>query len=161
MEQDKKNILVIDDEEVILDFFQELLSKDGYVVKVARTGEEGLTALGKEFFNLAIVDKNLPGINGLEVIKRCKELSPDTQIIIVTAYGSLESVMEAIKLGVLNYLTKPFENIKKVRENIRKALKRQDDRFAFRKRMEEMEEGNKRLKDLNLRIEKKLKNVEE
>ena len=161
MEQNKKNILVIDDEEVILDFFQELLSKDGYVVKVARTGEEGLAAMGKEFFHLAIVDKNLPGMNGLEVIKRSKEMSPDTQIIIVTAYGSLESVMEAIKLGVLNYLTKPFDNIKKVRENIGKALKRQDDRFAFRKRMEEMEEGNKRLRELNLRIEKKLKNVEE
>ncbi len=161
MEQNRKNILVIDDEEVILDFFQELLSKDGYVVKVARTGEEGLVAMGKELFNLAIVDKNLPGINGLEVIKRARKLNPDMEIIIVTAYGSLESVMEAIKLGVLNYLTKPFENIKKVRENIGKALKRQDDKFAFRKRMEEMSEGNKRLRELNLRIERKLKSVEE
>ena len=72
MEQNKKNILVIDDEEVILELFRELLSRDGYVVKVARTGEEGLAAMGKEFFHLAIVDKNLPGMNGLEVIKRSK-----------------------------------------------------------------------------------------
>jgi len=161
MEHDKKSILVIDDEEVILDFFQELLSKDGYLVKVAKTGEEGLEAIRGEFFNLAIVDKNLPGLSGLEVIKRAKKLNPDTEIIIITAYGSLESVMEAIKLGVLSYLTKPFEDIKKVRENIKKALERQDSKFAFRKRMEEMAEGNKRLRDLNLRIESKLKNVEE
>ena len=138
MEQNKKNILVIDDEEVILDFFQELLSKDGYVVKVARTGEEGLAAMGKEFFHLAIVDKNLPGISGLEVIKRSKELSPDTELIIITAYGSVESVIETTKLGVIDYLNKPFEDIKKVREIIRKALERQDDILAFRKRMEEM-----------------------
>jgi DNA-binding NtrC family response regulator len=144
MEQNKKNILVIDDEEVILELFQELLSKDGYVVKVTRTGEEGLAAMGKEFFNLAIVDKNLPGISGLEVIKRAKKLNPDTEMIIITAYGSVESVMEAIKLGVLNYLTKPFEDLKNVREIIRKALRRQDDRFALRKLMEEMAEGSKR-----------------
>jgi DNA-binding NtrC family response regulator len=144
MIQNRKNILVIDDEEVILDLFRELLSKEGYVVKVARTGEEGLTAMGREFFHLAIVDKNLPGISGLEVIKRAKELNPDTETIIITAYGSVESVMEAINLGVLNYLTKPFEDLKQVREIIRKALKRQDDKLALRKLMEEMAESSKR-----------------
>ena len=59
-------------------------------------------------------------------------------MIIITAYGSVESVIEATKLGVLNYFSKPFEDIKKVREIIRKALERQDDILAFRKRMEEM-----------------------
>ncbi len=159
MEQNKKNILVIDDEEVVLEFFQELLIEDGYLVGVARTGEEGLEAIEREFFDLVIVDKNLPGINGLEVIKRAKKLSPDTEIIIVTGYASFESVMEAIELGVISYLTKPFEDITKVKNNIKKALEKQDSKFKFRKRIEEMVEVNKRLREQNLRMQSELERL--
>ena len=159
MEQNKKSILIIDDEEVVLEFFQELLAEDDYLVSVARTGEEGLEAIGRESFNLVIVDKNLPGINGLEVVRRAKKLSPDTEMIIVTGYASFESVTEALELGVIGYLTKPFDDIVKVKNNIKKALEKQDNKFKFRKKLEEMAEANKRLTEFNLRMQSELEGL--
>ena len=159
MEQDKKIILVIDDEEVVLEFFKELLAEENYSVSVARNGEEGLEAIGKEFFHLAIIDKNLPGINGLEVVRRAKKLSPDSEAIIVTGYASFESVTEALELGVISYLTKPFEDIGKVKGNIKKALEKQDSKFKFRKKLEEMTETNKRLTEFNIRMQNELEKL--
>lgn len=156
MEQNKKSILIIDDEKLILNFFQELLSNDGYLVKVARTGEEGLRAIEKECFNLIIVDKNLPGLSGLEVVKSAKKLNPNTEIIIITAYGSMESAIKAIELGVNRYLTKPFEDINRVRENIKNALEKQDRNLKFKKLLGETVESNKRLREHNLRMQSEL-----
>ncbi|UCD84087.1 MAG: response regulator [Deltaproteobacteria bacterium] len=152
-------ILIIDDEEVVLEFFQELLAEDDYSVSVAKNGEEGLEVMGREFFNLLIVDKNLPGINGLEVIRKAKKLSPDTEAIMVTGYASFESVTEALELGVISYITKPFEDITKVKENIKRALEKQDNKFKFRKKMEEMTETNKRLTEFNQQMQAELERL--
>jgi len=116
------NILVIDDEESIRDACTQVLRKEGYVVKTARDGGEGLDLYKKELFHLVLLDLKLPGINGIELLGELKKENPDTPVIIITGYASVESAVETMKLGAFDYMTKPFTP-KELRVHVRKALR--------------------------------------
>jgi len=102
------NILIIDDEESILDAYSQVLRKEGYLVKEARDGNEGLTVFSQETFHVVFLDLKLPGTNGMQVLSQIKETSPETPVIIITGYASIESAVEAIKRGAFDYMGKPF-----------------------------------------------------
>jgi DNA-binding NtrC family response regulator len=130
------NILIVDDDPSIRNGLGILLSRSGYQISQADSGEEALSLLGREIFNLIITDFRLPAINGMELLRRIKEHSPQTEVIMITAYGEIPMVVEAMKQGAYDYLTKPFNNdelllkVKKVSEKNRlqeevKNLKRQ------------------------------------
>jgi len=114
-------ILVIDDEESIRDSMCLVLRKEGYLVRSAVSGQEGLNRFGAEGFQVVFVDLKLPGTTGLQVLSRIKESSPETPVIIITGYASIESAVEAMKLGAYDYMTKPFTP-EEVRVVTRKAL---------------------------------------
>ena len=114
-------ILIIDDEESIRDSVGQVLEKEGYGVKSVVSGQEGLSLFGKEAFQVVYLDLKLPGIKGLDVLSRIKEASPETPVIIITGYASIESAVEAMKRGAFDYLTKPFTP-EEVRVTTRKAL---------------------------------------
>jgi DNA-binding NtrC family response regulator len=101
-------ILIIDDEEIIRDSCSQVLKKEGYSVKVANDGEQGLAAFKKESFHVVFLDLKLPGIGGMEVLAKVNEDNPETPVIIITGFASIESAVEAIKRGAFDYLTKPF-----------------------------------------------------
>ncbi len=101
-------ILVVDDDEAILQSCQTILEDAGYVVEVAGGGEPGLGQLRQHSFDLALIDLKMPGMGGLEMLERATTIDPDLVAIIFTAYGTIESAVEAIKKGAFNYLTKPF-----------------------------------------------------
>jgi len=106
----KPKILVIDDERNIRDIFSLLLGDHGYSVDTAETGEEAI-AKAKVFSpDLVLLDMNLPDLAGLDVLARLKESAPETGIIIITAYGTIQSAVEATKLGAYAYLEKPVDN---------------------------------------------------
>ncbi len=115
------NILIIDDDEAILDSCSQVLLKAGYSVKGARDGEEGLKLFKSESFHMVLLDLKLPGSDGIEVLGHIKTENPETPVIIMTGYASVESAVGAMKQGAFDYMAKPFSP-KELRVNIRKAL---------------------------------------
>src|SRR4030042_2472070 len=101
-------VLIIDDEDTIRDSMHQVLKKEGYQVREAADGKEGLSLFNKETFQVVFLDLKLPGLNGLRILGQMKEANPETPIIIITGYGSIESAVEAIKLGAFDYMFKPF-----------------------------------------------------
>lgn len=103
-----EKILIIDDEKLIRDFLIETLQRKKYDVQGFDSGQKALTYLKDHSCDLVITDMKMPGLTGIDVLKKIKELSPNTIVIIVTAYGSIENAVEAMRLGAFNYLIKPF-----------------------------------------------------
>jgi two-component system response regulator AtoC len=103
-----EKILIIDDEELICQFLTETLQRKMYEVTSAKNGKEGLALLKRHSFDLLITDMKLPDISGIEVLRKGKELTPQLQVIIMTAHGTIANAVEAMKLGAFNYLLKPF-----------------------------------------------------
>lgn len=118
----KPTILVVDDEEVVRLLFQSLLDEEGYPLLLAETGQQGIDMLLNHHPPLAIVDKNLPDISGLELIADQKQVHPDTEFIMITGYASLDSAVKAMEMGAFSYLTKPFADMDMVMDRIKAAL---------------------------------------
>jgi DNA-binding NtrC family response regulator len=104
------SVLVIDDEEVMREILEALLSREGYRVKVASTGEEGLELARSTSFDAAIVDVMMPGIDGIATLEELKKLDEDLPVVMVTAFASVETAISAMKRGAFDYITKPFKN---------------------------------------------------
>ena len=121
MGENKNKIIVIDDEPGMRDFLEIMLQKDGYIVETASDGPEALDKMDNSLFDLAITDIQMPIMNGIEVLKKINEKSPDTTVIMITAYASHETAIEAMKLGAYDYITKPFK-IDEIKLIIKKAL---------------------------------------
>jgi two-component system response regulator PilR (NtrC family) len=115
------SVLVVDDEPGMREFLEIMLTKEGYEVSIASNGEEAIEKIGKESFDLAIVDIQMPGINGIEVLRNTREKNYNTTIIMITAFASHESAIEAMKLGAYDYITKPFK-IDEIKLVIKKSL---------------------------------------
>lgn len=118
-----KRILIVDDEETLtFSMYQSfILEKGDYEVITANSGEEALEKLKDNGFDAAIIDIYLPGINGLELIKRIKEKNPDTTIIVMSAYATMDKKDEALENGALYFFEKPFD-IKEVKRLVLKTL---------------------------------------
>src|SRR5579871_6876564 len=116
-------ILVIDDEGGIRESLEVLLSLEGYTVKTAIDGEQGLRMLEMESFDLVLLDLALPGQSGLDLLPQLKERQPETPVIMITAYGTVENVVEAIRAGAENFVQKPWDN-EKLLADIRSAIAR-------------------------------------
>jgi DNA-binding NtrC family response regulator len=108
----KPSILIVDDEPEVRESLEELLGSEGYSLDSARTAEEGLKCLDDHLYDLALVDVNLPDGSGLDVLKSLKRESPDTGVIMITAYDSSQTAFQASKEGAESYVTKPWDNDK-------------------------------------------------
>ncbi len=117
------SILVVDDEASIRESLEVLLSLENYTVKTAGNGEEGLRLLDQSTFDLVLLDLALPGQSGLELLPQFKERQPELPIIMITAYGTVENVVEAIRAGAENFIQKPWDN-EKLLADIRSAVAR-------------------------------------
>jgi len=104
---DQPKILVVDDEEVTRLSLAEILSLEGYQVASARSGEEALQKLEEEAFDLVLADLVMKEVDGLQVMEAAKKLSPETVVIMLTAHGTLESAIQAMRQGAYDYLIKP------------------------------------------------------
>jgi len=104
----QSNIIVIDDEEAMRDSCLQVLSKEGFSVETAKDGNEGLVKIKKELFDLVILDLKMPGPKGLDILKQIKEDDPETIVIVITGFASVESAVKAMKLGAYDFLPKPF-----------------------------------------------------
>lgn len=119
------SILVIDDEEQMLDSLRLNLQQAGYSVSTAKNGEEGLALFDGGNFDVVLCDLQLPEMHGMEVLKNLKERDPSTEVIIISAYGSIENAVEATKAGAFHFVEKPFE-FDELQLLIDRALERQE-----------------------------------
>ena len=103
-----KKILIIDDEPIVRTSCEKILMPEGYEVRVAENGEEGLGILEKEEFDLILLDLKMPGMDGVDVLKIIKERWPETRVIILTGYSTIETAVNTLRLGAFNFIEKPF-----------------------------------------------------
>jgi DNA-binding response OmpR family regulator len=104
----KPRILIVDDEETIRYFLKLELEQQNYEVWDVESGEKALKLLDTHNFDVALLDLRLPGIGGLEVMRRLREKSPESSVIIITAYATLDSAIDALRQGAHDYVLKPF-----------------------------------------------------
>jgi DNA-binding NtrC family response regulator len=131
-------IHLIDDEPVIHDVLGQLLTSEGYEVEISASGEEALEKFPSQSFDVILLDLLMPGMDGIEVLRRIKKVDPLAAVIIITAYGSVESAIAAMKIGALDYVQKPFKH-DDLLLTIEKAIER------------------KRLQDENIRLKDELR----
>lgn len=117
----KIKILIVDDEKSQRDLLSGFLQKNGFDVTSAENGEDALLKYRSVFSPIAIVDMKMPGMNGLELLAKLKEINPFIQVIVLTAFGSVETAVSAMKAGAFDYLTKPIEELEELTLKLQKA----------------------------------------
>jgi two-component system response regulator PilR (NtrC family) len=118
-----EKILVVDDEQSLREVLSIMLKRAGYAVTSVADGEEAIEQLQKEIFDLVITDLRMPKVDGMEVLRAVKSASPETVVLIITAFATADSAVEAMKQGAYDYLTKPFQ-VDEVQMIIRNALEK-------------------------------------
>jgi len=126
VENPKARILCVDDEEVILSSFRKILVLDGYSVDTVETGQEALGLIQKHHYDFLFTDLKMPLMDGVEVCKSVKHLRPDIDVIIITGYASVETAVETMKYGALDYVQKPFTEDELIAFVQKSLIKRQD-----------------------------------
>jgi two-component system response regulator PilR (NtrC family) len=118
-------ILVVDDEQSMRDFLAILLTKEGHEVVTAKNGADAIRSVQAEIFDLVITDVKMPGADGMEVLKSVKEISPETVVIMITAFATTETAVEAMKIGAYDYIIKPFK-VDELKLIINNSLEKRD-----------------------------------
>jgi len=141
----KERILVVDDEDNVRRLLDGICRRAGYDVVSVSDGAEALAALDQGFFQVCVVDLHLPRVDGMEVLRRAKELHPDSQVIIFTGYGDIDSAVQALRLGAYDYLQKPFADTNLIRVSISRALERWRLADSNTRLLAELREANQEL----------------
>ncbi len=139
------HILVVDDEDVILEVFRTLFAEDGYRMTFLRGGREAIEFLRRSKVDLVIADKNLLDISGLDVAKAAKEIDPLIEVIIITAFASLDTVLAAMELDVFDYMLKPLHNIFDIKKKVRQALEKRAVTLENRRLVQHLQEHARKL----------------
>jgi DNA-binding NtrC family response regulator len=132
------SVLIIDDEPLIRLSMTDALKAVGYDVRAAATGQEGLDLLTDKTFDIVITDLRLPGSNGLDLLQVCKQRSPLTEVLLITAHGSVETAVEAMKRGAYDFIMKPFsmEELLLIVERVSKVLALRQENLQLREELE-------------------------
>ncbi|WP_456473840.1 response regulator [Candidatus Pyrohabitans sp.] len=130
-------ILVVDDEKEIQNLLRKLLSKEGYEADVATLPEEALNKIDSENYDVVLLDLMLPGVKGTDIIQEIKRRRPHCAVIIMTAFGTIPSSVEAIKKGAFDYIEKPFKK-GEIQHVVRNAMEHQRLNKMFGKRASEV-----------------------
>ena len=139
----KRRVLIVEDDEVFLRPLRRALELEGFDVLTAGSGEEALDRLKREDVDLALTDQRLPGMDGVQVVRRLKAEHPEIGVVVMTAYGTIGSAVEATRLGAEDYLVKPFEpdeillvlrralEFRDLRDQRRQSFRRNQERFTL------------------------------
>jgi CheY-like chemotaxis protein len=128
VENPKARILCVDDEQVILDSFRKILVLDGYSVDTVERAQEALTLIRSNHYDFVFMDLKMPEMDGVEATKAVKHLRPDIDVIIITGYASVETAVETMKYGAMDYVQKPFTE-DELLDFVKKILIRRQDRI--------------------------------
>jgi len=151
-------VLIVDDEESLLMVLKEELGREGFEVTTASNGREGINALEKTAFDVCLLDMNMPYLNGLEILTRASEKAIPTEIIVLTAFATVQTAIESIRLGAYDYVTKPC-NLERITLLIRKAFEKRlmkQESLVLKK----LREGHDRITTKNERMLRLLQDAE-
>ncbi len=126
----KARILIVDDEPGMCEFLEYLLEGEGYEVSTALSGAEGLLQLEENGFALVLADIKMPGMDGIELLRRVREVDKNVVFVVMTAYASMETAIKAIKYGAYDYLGKPFDDTDKILAVIERGMVRYQELVA-------------------------------
>lgn len=152
--ESKASILVVDDEATVRLLLKTELKKAGYQVGLAIDAEEAIELMRSQRFQVAVVDKNLPTEDGIELLRRCKSLDTDMELILMTGYATIESALEAIQIGVFDYITKPFDYVPSVIHRISRAVERRTQRDDLRNLVVCLGESNREVAESMKKLQK-------
>lgn len=142
----RARILIVDDEEVVRESLQEILVQEGYEIELAESGEMALNAVSTTEYDLLLLDIRMPGISGIDVLRQVNLLSPDTKVIILTAHGTIETAIEALRHGAHDYILKPV-NAQNILSSVARGLAYRAEKQQKKLLLEQLETSLKRLKD--------------
>jgi DNA-binding NtrC family response regulator len=119
----KAKILVVDDDALVRSYLDQVLTHEGYQVLTVESGEDALTSIAAQEFDLALIDLKMDGVGGMQVLEAMRQQWPDTIVILLTGHPTLETVFEALRQGAYDYMFKPCR-IPELRESVGKGLAR-------------------------------------
>jgi len=126
VEEPKARILAVDDEAIVLDSFRKILVLDGFAVDTVETGPEALNLVRAGDYDFVFTDLKMPDMDGVEVVKGVKHLRPDVDVIVITGYATIETAVETMKFGAMDYVQKPFTAEELIQFANRSLIRRQD-----------------------------------
>src|SRR3989338_4023822 len=143
-----EKILVVDDEPEILETISEFLTAEGFRVTTAASGEEALAFFAADAFPLMITDMKMPGLSGLDLLRQVKAKYTDTEVIILTGYGTLENAIEALRNnGAYEYLRKPLEDLDDLSCAVTNALTKRHLRLENKSLCQQLQKANEELEE--------------
>ena len=147
--REKASILIVDDDQDLRDVYEEVLKRNNYVNnRSVGTGEGAKKLISEEYFNIALIDLNLPDINGMDLISQLRTISPDTEFVIVTGFASIDSAIKSLQFEIAGYLEKPI-NSEKLIMTIDDVLEKQKLKSENQKFLDDLEIANKEIRFLN------------
>ncbi|MCD4750538.1 MAG: sigma-54 dependent transcriptional regulator [Thermoanaerobaculales bacterium] len=137
MKQREPNLLIVDDELHVRESLGHWFSEDGYEVATASSGKEALAVLGRQHFDVVITDIKMPGMDGIELQRRIHETDPDVAVVVITAYASVSTAVQALKEGAYDYLVKPFdpEELSRVVEKACEKIRLAEENVALKQQI--------------------------
>lgn len=151
-ENKEYHILVVDDESSLRNLLKDLFEDAGYSVESAKSGEEALEFLRDRAFHAVLTDIRMEGMSGMDLLRETRTIRPEAEVIIMTSHVSIETAVEALRLGAYDYLIKPFDNLDMVLALMRRALDKVMLVHQNRQLMEDLRTKNSELKELNKSI---------
>ena len=132
-------VLFIDDDQQILSIVEQFIQRWGFDITTVSSGEQAIEVLGNDYYNVVFSDLIMPDIGGLEILKQVKTLSPESEVVIVSGYGTIESAIEAMKLGSYDFLQKPinFDRFRILIDRIIEKQKLKEENQLIRSRLKE------------------------
>lgn len=119
----KAKILIVDDEQIALRNLEHVMQKEGYSVVGTQRGPNALKLIEEQWFDVVLTDLKMEKVDGMQILKKCKDLYPDTEVIMITGYASISSAIQAIKKGAYDYIAKPFK-LDEVRKVVKEAIEK-------------------------------------
>jgi CheY-like chemotaxis protein len=138
LEHPQARILAVDDEKIVLDSLRKMLTLGGYSIDTVENGPEALGLIGKRDYDFVFTDLKMPGMDGVEVTKTVRHLRPDIDVIVITGYGTIETAVETVRFGAMDYVEKPFtedELLAFVKTALIKRQARQEERAQHKIRV--------------------------
>lgn len=140
-------ILIVDDEKAVRESLEEILKMEDYQVESAASGENALEQINENHYDLVLLDLKMTGIDGVEVMRQISRYAQDTKVIILTGHGTLESAIEALRLGAEDYMLKPYES-SSILDSIGRALSKNAQKKRKELLIEQLESSLDQLKDV-------------
>lgn len=147
-------VLIVDDDEKICEGLEEMLAEEGYETTSVTSGEDAIKKLNKEDFNILLTDLVMPRISGMDVLREAKRINPRIHVVMITAFATIESAVEAMKKGASDYISKPF----KLHE-VQNTLKRILEESKFEEKLRQSANAQKLSKEYNLDVDAVIKSL--